>query len=533
MRLDLYSSLRCIEHRLRSLLPSQLYAEAWIDPSSETLMRIFQHLRTLLYILGDHVPPPVKQAPPTPGELRYQWQEGSLLFTDLAGFTPFMEAHIVSGQAGAERLLELLNHYFSTMTAIISKSGGELLEFTGDAILAQFLDPETGDDGNRAVRAGLRMQRAMAEFQQVTTPSGVFDLKMRVGIHWGRFLTADVGTPLRMERVLLGKVVQEAKQAEGSGQVGQVCITRDLADRLGGQVNLQDWTDPYYLVVDNFNENSLGEYEIALRRRQSNPILFDRSATALVAEIKTLLNQIEPLASYQAAPILKLLVEHAADRSIPPQFPQITVLFVSLLGFFQHIDPSIDPNIDPFSSAEESLIIGHLNHLFALINAMVQAQSGVLQRLTYHPGGSDLLIYFGTPNAHNNDTYRAASIACGIRDLLQNWPTVTLDSQEINFACQIGMAYGSVFAAEMGEARGRREYNILGDTVNTAARLMSRAEPQQILLTNAVRTALENQVLHEVNAAFQVQPLGFMNVKGKSQALAVYSLRRDGLVGQC
>ena len=88
-------------------------------------------------------------------------------------------------------------------------------------------------------------------------------------------------------------------------------------------------------------------------------------------------------------------------------------------------------------------------------------------------------------------------------------------------------------AAEMGEARGRREYNILGDTVNTAARLMSRAEPQQILLTNAVRTALENQVLHEVNAAFQVQPLGFMNVKGKSQALAVYSLRRDGLVGQC
>ena len=515
MQLDRHSSLGRIEHRLRSLLPSQLYAEAWIDPSSDTLMRIFQHLRTLLYILGDHVPPPVKQAPPTPGELRYQWQEGSLLFTDLAGFTPFMEAHIVSGQAGAERLLELLNHYFSTMTAIISKSGGELLEFTGDAILAQFLDPETGEDGNRAVRAGLRMQRAMAEFQQVKTPSGVFDLKMRVGIHWGRFLTADVGMPLRMERVLLGKVVQEAKQAEGAGQIGGVCLTRDLADRLGGQVNLQHWKDQYYLVVDDFNANSLGEYEIALRRRQSNPILFDRSATALVAEIQTLLNQIEPLASYQSAPILKLLVEHAADRSIPPQFPQITVLFVSLLGVFQHIDT--------LPSAEEALIVGHLNRLFSLMNAMVQAQSGVLQRLTYHPGGSDLLIYFGTPNAHNNDTYRAASIACSIRDLLQNWPTLSLESQDIHFACQIGIDYGSVFAAEIGETRGRREYNILGDTVNTAARLMSRAEPQQILLTDAVRKVLQDQAL-DVGHPFQVQPLGSMNVKGKTQSLAVYSL---------
>ena len=104
MAFDLQLSLRAIEPRLRSLLPAELYASAWVSPDSEQLMKIFQHLRTLLYILGDYVPPPVKQSPPTLGQLRSTWEEGSLLFTDLAGFTPFMEAHIGSGQAGALRL---------------------------------------------------------------------------------------------------------------------------------------------------------------------------------------------------------------------------------------------------------------------------------------------------------------------------------------------------------------------------------------------------------------------------------------------
>lgn len=47
-----------------------------------------------------------------------------MLFTDLAGFTPLMEANARCGQVGIEMMLAQLNAYFTTMIEILSKSGG-------------------------------------------------------------------------------------------------------------------------------------------------------------------------------------------------------------------------------------------------------------------------------------------------------------------------------------------------------------------------------------------------------------------------
>src|SRR3970040_2537853 len=104
-------------------------------PPPPSLTRVFEHLRTLQRILSDYVPRQVAEALPRPGEARHEWQEGTLMFTDLAGFTPLMEANAARGSAGAESLLGVLNSYFSEMIEFISISGGNLLEFTGDAML--------------------------------------------------------------------------------------------------------------------------------------------------------------------------------------------------------------------------------------------------------------------------------------------------------------------------------------------------------------------------------------------------------------
>jgi class 3 adenylate cyclase len=79
------------------------------------------------------------------------------------------------------------------------------------------------------------------------------------------------------------------------------------------------------------------------------------------------------------------------------------------------------------------------------------------------------------------------------------------------------MARGAVFSAEIGEPRGRREFNVLGDTVNTAARLMSKAGRNQILMTEAVYS--------EVRERMDCEALGAIPLKGKSAPVPIYALR--------
>src|SRR5215813_8470874 len=147
------SPLSGIEAHLRMLLPAQLYAATWVDPSPNNLVKVFEHLRTLQRILHDYIPGEISSDLPKPGQLRYGWKEGALMFTDLAGFTPLMEANMAQGRSGAAVLLRLLNGYFSEMIEIVSKSGGNLLEFTGDALLIEFSGTDIQTDMTRAVRA--------------------------------------------------------------------------------------------------------------------------------------------------------------------------------------------------------------------------------------------------------------------------------------------------------------------------------------------------------------------------------------------
>jgi adenylate cyclase len=59
-----------LEAQLRWLVPADLYAAAWVHPSPEMLMKLFEHLRTLQHVLIDYVPRDVCDSPPEPGQQR-------------------------------------------------------------------------------------------------------------------------------------------------------------------------------------------------------------------------------------------------------------------------------------------------------------------------------------------------------------------------------------------------------------------------------------------------------------------------------
>lgn len=80
--------------------------------------------------------------------------------------------------------------------------------------------------------------------------------------------------------------------------------------------------------------------------------------------------------------------------------------------------------------------------------------------------GSTLIVVFGLPPmAHQDDPIRALATAACLRAELAN----------INCKCNIGIATGMVFAGVVGTSGSRREYSVLGDSVNLSARLMQAA----------------------------------------------------------
>ncbi len=505
--------LRAFEQRLRALLPADLYAMAWIDDSPDTLLKIFDHLRALQRTISDYLPPPVAELileDNAAGELTSQVVEGTLMFTDLAGFTTLMEANAALGQTGARTLLGILNDYFAAMIEIIVMAGGRLLEFTGDAMLIEFLrNPQQQDDSTaQAVRAGLRMQRAMKEFSSIETRQTRYSLGMRVGIHTGCYLAARIGTPARMDYVLMGHDVRQTKQAESAGQVGQVCLTESAYERVGHQFRFEPGPPGYRLVIDDLTEKQLGEYEImtAQRRRMPRMILMDRSIKGMVRAIEQAVDLVEPLASYLPQQVLNLAIESVLRRELPPDFMQPTVLFVNLIG----LSESASPNL---SQAENDKIVAAYSRVFALINAAVESRGGILKKVTYHLSSSDTMILFGVPMSHTNNAVRAANAALAIREIVNDLPPLTIDGKTITIACKIGMAQGPVFAAEVGSPRGRREFNVLGDAVNTAARLMASSKPDQILITQDVYQHLANR--------FVCGDLGVLTLKGKTESVPV------------
>jgi hypothetical protein len=105
-------------------------------PRSGMLLDTLSRVRSVLYLISTYLPQHVvqqKMRRPICGHVQGQEVRGSLLFSDVSGFTALSERLAVLGNVGAEQLTDIMNRYFETRLEILAWSGGRLLKFAGDA----------------------------------------------------------------------------------------------------------------------------------------------------------------------------------------------------------------------------------------------------------------------------------------------------------------------------------------------------------------------------------------------------------------
>jgi adenylate cyclase len=138
--------------------------------------------------------------------------EGTVMFTDLRGFTTFSE------QRSAVEVIEILNTYLSEMSAAILDHGGTLVSYLGDGILAVFGAPiEQPDHAERALAASREMlTQRLPRFNEWLREQGLdVQLRMGIGLNTGQFMSGNVGSERRLEYTAIGDVVNTASRLEG------------------------------------------------------------------------------------------------------------------------------------------------------------------------------------------------------------------------------------------------------------------------------------------------------------------------------
>ncbi len=404
--------------------------------------------------------------------------QGSALFADISGFTAITERlrEILGARRGAEELARHLNRVYDALVAEVDRYGGSIMGFAGDAITCWF----AGDTATlNATACGFALLAAMHDVGQIMLPnSEALLLGLKVIITTGTTKRFVVGDPkIQLIDALAGATVSRIAVGEASAQRGELLADRSTVERLEKMTSIREWRGE-------------GEEQFAVIDRFELPAKISMTTST---EASTLSHDI--LRPW----ILPALTRHlqAGLGEFQIELRPVTALFLRFSNIAYEDDPSANEKLD---------------QLIQVVQDRVNHYQGNVLQLTIGDKGSYLYAVFGAPYAHEDDPARALSAAIDIRD----------QANKLGYLdpVQIGISRGTMRTGAYG-GKSRRTYGVLGDEVNLAARLMTKAEPGTIFISESMLGAKLGD--------FDLQRLEPIQVKGKSHPIQIFKLigRRD------
>ena len=187
--------------------------------------------------LGACLPPQtiqlIKESPGRiPNLLAGHHRELTVLFADIQGFSAFCK------RADPLLIQRVLRDFLTPMTIILREYGGTLNKYLGDGVMAFFGDAEPEGGGvdieeervrrhaANAVRAGLQMQKKMAELNLRWLSQGQDSHLVRIGINTGIVTIGNLGTEYLWDYTVIGPDVNKAQRLEGAAQPGGLLLAR-------------------------------------------------------------------------------------------------------------------------------------------------------------------------------------------------------------------------------------------------------------------------------------------------------------------
>ena len=386
--------------------------------------------------------------------------ETALLFADISGFTALTERLAEQGPGGMEQLTQILNAYFGRLIATIDSHGGDIIKFAGDAMLAVWPAMEgakLADCQRAALQCGLAAHAALRDFK---APDGT-KLALKIAVSAGQIRSYHLGGKLgRKEFTVTGPALTLAGDAGGECPPDGLVCHKSL------------WP----LVADDFDAEDIGEHSMLVTssRTAANiaPLEFPPVDDDVLAELK----------SYIPGAVHSRL--STGQGAWLGELRRVSVLFINLP----------DMQIDTATEVAQNLMDA--------LQRCLYRYEGSINKLSVDDKGVSLLAALGLPPlAHNDDPVRAVLAAMDMQKVLN----------DLGWQCAIGISSGRVFCGTIGDEH-RREYTLMGDNVNLAARLMQASKGKGILCDEVTYLAASAEV--------EFLPHPALQLKGKSERIA-------------
>lgn len=390
-----------------------------------------------------------------------KWQEldATLCFVDISGFTNLSEKLARRGRIGAEELTAVLNLVFANMLEIAYLQGGSLLKFGGDALLLMF----TGfDHATRAASAAVEMRAALRTATESSTTAGRVRLRMSVGIHSGPIHLFRAGS-IHQELVIAGIGGTTTTSMEKAADPGEILVSAGTRDRLPddavgkpkGAGWLLRWRKAHCIAPG------------PVLREPRDP---ERLRTWIPVELR----------------------EYLGSGETEPEHRIASVGFVRFCGVDQRL---VDEGTAWVAEA--------IDETMALIQSVAAEEEITFLGTDINEDGGKAILVAGAPVARDGDEGRLLRAVRAMSDV-----PAPLD-------LHVGVNRGHVFTGEVG-TEFRATYTVMGDTVNTAARLMAAAPAHSIYATPGL--------LDQSGTLFAATALPPLHVKGKAEPVMAYSV---------
>ncbi len=181
----------------------------------------------------------------------------------------------------------------------------------------------------------------------------------------------------------------------------------------------------------------------------------------------------------------------------------VTVLFADLRGFTSFSD-----------SVEPEEVMSTLAEYHAAMGVRIAEHAGTLERFA----GDGFMVFFNDPLPQDDHTTRAARMALDMRTDVERL-RAAWDRKGYKMHVGIGIHTGYATCGFVGY-EGRRDYGVIGNVTNLAARLSDSAAPGEILITQKVRS--------EIGGAYQTEEVGSLALKGFAHAQQAFRLLGNG-----